>query len=68
VSFDSKRVRVHAKVVKVLTGILGKHWVHVRDGSGFAETPRLPRRVLHAAPISLAITLVIGAHLEALFS
>jgi len=27
-------VRVHGKVVKVLPGIMGKNWLHVRDGSG----------------------------------
>jgi len=36
-SLDGKSVRVHAKVVKVLSGIMGKNWVHVRDGSGSAE-------------------------------
>jgi membrane protein implicated in regulation of membrane protease activity len=36
-SLDGKAVRVHAKVVKVLTGIMGKNWVHVRDGSGSVE-------------------------------
>jgi hypothetical protein len=36
-SLDRKAVWVHAKVVKVLTGIMGKNWVHVRDGSGSAE-------------------------------
>jgi hypothetical protein len=32
-----KPVRVHAKVVKVLPGIMGKNWLHVRDGSGSDE-------------------------------
>ena len=32
-----KPVRVHAKVVKVLPGIMGKNWLHVRDGSGSAD-------------------------------
>jgi hypothetical protein len=27
-------VRVHGKVVKVMPNILGKNWLHVRDGSG----------------------------------
>jgi hypothetical protein len=36
-SLDSKPVRVHAKVVKVLPGIMGKNWLHVRDGSGSAD-------------------------------
>jgi hypothetical protein len=32
-----KQVRVHGKVVKVLPGIMGKNWMHVRDGSGSDE-------------------------------
>ena len=33
-ALKEKQVRVHAKVVKVLPGIMGKNWLHVRDGSG----------------------------------
>jgi hypothetical protein len=33
-SLSGKSVRVRAKVVKVLAGIMGKNWLHVRDGSG----------------------------------
>ncbi|HEX7598152.1 MAG TPA: nucleotide-binding protein [Polyangia bacterium] len=33
----NKPVVVHAKVVKVLPGIMGKNWLHLRDGSGSAE-------------------------------
>jgi hypothetical protein len=36
-TLDNKPVRVHAKVVKVLMGIMGKNWLHVRDGSGSAD-------------------------------
>ncbi len=36
-SLDNRPVRVHAKVVKVLPGIMGKNWLHVRDGSGSAD-------------------------------
>jgi hypothetical protein len=32
-----KPVRVHAKVVKVLPGIMGKNWLHMRDGSGSVD-------------------------------
>lgn len=31
---DRKTVVVRGKVVKVSTGIMGKNWVHLRDGSG----------------------------------
>lgn len=31
---DKKQVVVRGKVVKVSRGIMGKNWVHLRDGSG----------------------------------
>jgi len=31
---DKKNVVVRGKVVKVSKGIMGKNWVHLRDGSG----------------------------------
>jgi len=34
---DKKTVVVRGKVVKVSKGIMGKNWVHLRDGSGDAE-------------------------------
>jgi hypothetical protein len=36
-SLNNKSVEVHAKVVKVNFGIMGKNWVHLRDGSGKAD-------------------------------
>jgi hypothetical protein len=33
-TLKDKQIRVHGKVVKVLPGIMGKNWLHVRDGSG----------------------------------
>ena len=35
-SLDKKTVVIHAKVVKVSQGIMGKNWVHVQDGTGDA--------------------------------
>jgi hypothetical protein len=32
--FAGKRIAVRARVVKYNAGILGKNWLHVRDGSG----------------------------------
>lgn len=29
-----KQVRVAARVVKVVTGVLGRNWLHIQDGSG----------------------------------
>lgn len=31
------KVAVHGKVVKFLPGIMGKNWIHIRDGSGSAD-------------------------------
>jgi hypothetical protein len=36
-----KTVRVRGKVVKSLTGIMGRNWLHVQDGSGDGETADL---------------------------
>lgn len=36
-ALNNKSVEVHAKVVKVNNGIMGKNWVHLRDGSGKAD-------------------------------
>jgi len=34
---DKKKVRVHAKVVKVSPNIMGKNWIHLQDGTGEPE-------------------------------
>jgi hypothetical protein len=36
-ALKGKPVSVHGKVVKVLPGIMGKNWLHLRDGSGSDE-------------------------------
>lgn len=37
-SLKGKEVAVRAKVVKVTSGVMGKNWLHVRDGSGSKAT------------------------------
>ncbi len=37
-SLKGKDVAVRAKVVKVTAGVMGKNWLHVRDGSGSKAT------------------------------
>ena len=36
-TLNGKSIEVHAKVVKVNLGIMGKNWVHLRDGTGKAD-------------------------------
>lgn len=36
-ALDTKAVAVRGKVVKFLPGIMGRNWLHLRDGSGSAE-------------------------------
>ncbi len=36
-ALTDKPAEIHAKVVKVNNGIMGKNWVHLRDGSGKAD-------------------------------
>ncbi|BCS52944.1 OB-fold nucleic acid binding domain-containing protein [Geobacter sp. SVR] len=31
---DKKKVSIRGKVVKVSTGIMGKNWIHIQDGTG----------------------------------
>ena len=40
VTLKGKEVVIRAKVVKVNAGIMGKNWVHLRDGSGSAADRR----------------------------
>jgi hypothetical protein len=35
-ALKGKTVSIHAKVVKVTSGIMGRNWIHLRDGSGSA--------------------------------
>ncbi len=37
-ALKGKEVTVKAKVVKVTNGVMGKNWLHVRDGSGAKAT------------------------------
>src|SRR6266581_4713648 len=37
-ALDKQKVVIRGKVVKVSSGIMGKTWVHLRDGSGSAES------------------------------
>ncbi|MGQ9812262.1 MAG: hypothetical protein ACUVQ2_02460 [Dissulfurimicrobium sp.] len=37
VSLDGKHATVKGVVVKVSTGIMGKNWIHLQDGSGSQE-------------------------------
>lgn len=36
-SLNEKQVVVRGKVVKVSSGIMGKNWIHIQDGTGSAE-------------------------------
>jgi hypothetical protein len=36
-ALNNKSVEVHAKIVKVNFGIMGKNWMHLRDGTGKAD-------------------------------
>ncbi|HEY5996416.1 MAG TPA: hypothetical protein VIU29_05305 [Candidatus Deferrimicrobiaceae bacterium] len=38
---DKKPVVVRGKVVKVSKGIMGKNWIHLKDGTGEGETAKI---------------------------
>jgi predicted small lipoprotein YifL len=63
-ALGGKPVTVRGKVVKVNAGIMGKNWLHVRDGSGAegtndltvttaAELPALGTTVVVTGPVTL---------------
>lgn len=55
-----KTVVVRGKVVKVNVGIMGRNWLHVRDGSGGDGTNDLTVTTASAAPHVGDIVLVTG--------
>ncbi len=55
-----KPVTVRAKVVKVNGGIMGKNWLHVRDGSGAEGTNDLTVTTAGELPALGAVVIVTG--------
>ena len=55
-----KPVTVRGKVVKVNAGIMGKNWLHVRDGSGAEGTNDLTVTTAAELPALGATVVVIG--------
>jgi len=55
-----KPVTVRGKVVKVNAGIMGKNWLHVRDGSGAEGTNDLTVTTVGELPALGATVIVIG--------
>jgi len=55
-----KPVAVRGKVVKVNAGIMGKNWLHVRDGSGAEGTNDLTVTTAAELPALGATVVVIG--------
>jgi hypothetical protein len=53
-SLDAKRVAVRGKVVKFLPGIMGRNWVHLRDGTGS------PAQKDHDLTVTTAETVTVG--------
>lgn len=40
-ALNTQNVKIRAKVVKFMSGIMGKNWLHIKDGSGAAGTDDL---------------------------
>lgn len=59
-SLAGKPVTVRGKVVKVNGGIMGKNWLHVRDGSGAEGTNDLTVTTAAELPALGAIVVVTG--------
>jgi hypothetical protein len=53
-ALDAKPVAVRGKVVKFLPGIMGRNWLHLRDGSGSAQAKD------HDLTVTTSETAVVG--------
>lgn len=58
-----KEVSVRAKVVKMTSGVMGKNWIHLRDGSGTAGSDDLT--VTTSATATLGNTVLVRGKLGA---
>lgn len=53
---DKKKVVVRGKVVKVSSGIMGKNWVHLKDGTGDGETGKIVATTQDSAEVGDVVT------------
>jgi hypothetical protein len=59
---NNKPVVLKGKVVKVSKGIMGKNWLHLRDGSGDAETNNLVVTTQELAEVGDVVTITGPLH------
>ena len=64
-SLKGKPVAVRAKVVKFLPDIMGKNWVHVRDGSGSAKDKNNDLTVTTKEKVAVGDVLIVRGTLQA---
>jgi hypothetical protein len=55
-----KQVRVRGKVVKYSAAIMGKNWIHLRDGSGSDADNTNDILVTSAAPVKLGDVVTVA--------
>ncbi len=53
---DNKQVVVRGKVVKVSKGIMGKNWIHLKDGTGSGETDKIIATTQDMAEVGDVVT------------
>jgi hypothetical protein len=63
-ALKDKKVSVHARVVKVTSGVLGKNWFHVRDGSGQGPTADLTVTSVDSAAVGDTVLITGVVHLD----
>jgi len=63
VTLNAKNVKVRAKVVKFMSGIMGKNWLHVKDGTGSAGSDDLV--VTTQANVKIGDTVLISGAVAA---
>jgi hypothetical protein len=59
-----RSVEVRGKVVKATNGVLGKNWLHLRDGSGQGPTADLPVASVQTATVGQTVVISGIVHLD----
>ena len=61
---QNKRIAIRGKVVKATNGVMGKNWLHVRDGTGNGETSDLTVATEDTAAVGDTVLISGTVHLN----
>ena len=63
-SLKDKKVSVRGRVVKATNGVMGKNWLHLRDGTGEGQTADLTVASEHSAGVGETVLITGTVHLD----